>query len=78
MPFCADNYSGQHLLFSNSYYVERLSLDGTRTRTIYSGLTFAFGVDFNIRCVSYIFRGINGWMTLLYNIISQNELFVLE
>ena len=47
---CADN-SSQYLVFSNSFYIERLSLDGTRTRTIHSGLNSAFGIDFNIKFV---------------------------
>ena len=43
--------SGPRLVFSNSIYIQRLSLDGTRTKTVHSGLNSAFGVDFNYRFV---------------------------
>ena len=43
--------SGPRLVFSNSLYIQRLSLDGTRTKTVHSGLNSAFGVDFNYRFV---------------------------
>ena len=46
--FFTDNTRPQ-LVFGNSRYIQRLSLDGDRTKSVQSGLHSAVGIDFHFR-----------------------------